>query len=89
MTRVSRKKVQDILTVISDKQTEYRLITHQMLGDRKDYWYQYSIIKDTYEIDKNYVTITRRGNRIDSEFIIKSVTLKEAYEKAIELLKDD
>ena len=39
MTRTSRKQVDEICKLFG-----YRLVKHQMLGDRKNYWYLYSIV---------------------------------------------
>ena len=39
MKRTSRKQVEEICKLFG-----FRLIKHQMLGDRKDYWYLYSVV---------------------------------------------
>ena len=39
MKRTSRKQVEEICKLFG-----FRLVKHQMLGDRKDYWYLYSVV---------------------------------------------
>lgn len=39
MKRTSRKQVEEICKLF-----DFRLVKHQMLGDRKDYWYLYSVV---------------------------------------------
>lgn len=46
MKRTSRKQVEEVCGLFG-----FRLVKHQMLGDRKDYWYLYSIV------DKNGIRI--------------------------------
>ena len=54
MKRTSRKQVEAVCEVFG-----FRLVKHQMLGDRKDYWYLYSIV------DKS-------GNRIVGSTTLKN-----------------
>ena len=40
-TRTSRKQVQELCDLFN-----FRFVRHQMLGDRKDYWYLYTIVDE-------------------------------------------
>lgn len=49
MKRTSRKQVEEICKLFG-----FRLVKYQMLGDRKDYWYLYSVV------DKNCKRVVER-----------------------------
>lgn len=52
MVRISRKRVQRVCDIFG-----YELITLQQLGDRKNYWYLYSIIDENGDYVVNRVTL--------------------------------
>lgn len=60
-SRVSRVRVEKLAQAL-----DYRLVTHQNLGDRRDYWYSYSLVKDE--------------NGRHKETVIEDTTLKYIYE---------
>ena len=70
--RVSRKRVKDILTTISQKDKNYCLVVHEHLGNAQQMSYKYSIC--VYD---------DRRKRIET--VIDNVSLREAYKQAIEL----
>jgi hypothetical protein len=70
MQRVSQKIVNSIINAV-DK--NLRLVSHQNLGDRKNYYYTYSLVRD-------------EDNKKAVEKILEDKTLKEVYNYVSDLL---
>lgn len=91
--RTSRKKVEDILNVISTSDKRYRLVWTEILSEHSSS-FKYWIVEDvpTYTtidfktgniVTKNYQTGWRY-----SRTILQPVSLKKAYKYAVELLEE-
>ena len=93
--RTSRKSVEKILDVISDKSRKFELVVHQELGNRKNYWYSYSIVvKEPKYTDLTFIdgklTVVKRNYATGwkyKETLLHTSSLKEAYDFAYKLLK--
>ena len=66
--RISRLKVEKLADCLG-----YRLVTHQWLGDRKDYYYMYSVVRDEKATYK--------------ETLLSNKTLKATYDYLSDLLE--
>lgn len=53
MKRISRKRVEDICKLFG-----YSLIKHQMLGNRQNYWYLYSVVDKDHNRIINQTTLS-------------------------------
>jgi hypothetical protein len=59
-SRTSRKQVEELCKLFN-----CRLVCYQRLGNRKDYWYEYSVINnETGEFIAKYTTLKEANNKL-------------------------
>lgn len=92
--RISRKRVQNLLDIISNESEKLELVAHQHLN-RKNYWYSYSIIlkepKYTdFTVEDGELKVVTRDYPTGwkyKETLLENTSLKEAYNFAYELFE--
>ena len=78
--RISRKRVIEICNCLSNDKLKYELIVHQNLGNRKDYYYTYSIaIYGKINYYESHDGSIIGGDRKHKETVINNISLKQAY----------
>jgi len=84
--RISRKRVENILSVLSDNDKRYRLITHENLGDRKSVYYTYSVVIDKPVMSEHNYYVKSYNMAIEK--VVSNKTLKEIYEIVFQIMEE-
>jgi len=85
-SRLSQKRVSDILNAISTTNKTYRLVAHERLGNRKEPYYTFSIVVDEPIMSDNGYYVKDYKRAVES--IISDKSLKEVYDISMEMLKE-